>query len=279
MGSTVFVAEFVGTFLFVYLGQSTLASFELLGTQNDIITRQLATILTHGLAYLFASLLTLNLSGAHLNPAYTLASATFGHLRWSRAFTYLCAQYSGSFLAAIFLNFTYSDKLAQRHNEGLLNGVNATFRAHGNILSTGKLFSSYPPIEVSLIQLTVSCTLATAHLMFIILFIQESKLIKMSRSMKPFHMAAAVILIQAAFAANGGPVLNPAQDFSPRLFIAMFGWGSAAFNLYHFNYWWLCGLLAPHLGALMGFGLHRVLKNQFLVDSGFQPGSITSNTT
>lgn len=256
-----FMSEFLGTFIFVYLAQSTITSLELIGTQNDTINRQLAITLTYGLAFLLATLLTLNLSGAHLNPAYTLASALYSYLKWGRAFNYICAQYLGSFLAAIFLHATYSDKLAQRHSEGLLTGMNATFKAHGNILSTGKLFSSYPPTEVSLVQLSISYTLASILLMLILLAIQESKLIKLPNHTKPIYMAAALVLTQAAFAANGGPVINPAQDFSPRLYIAIFGWGSSAFNLYHYQYWWICGIVAPHLGAVIGFGLYQILSH------------------
>uniref|UniRef100_A0A6G1SI39 Aquaporin-9 n=1 Tax=Aceria tosichella TaxID=561515 RepID=A0A6G1SI39_9ACAR len=256
-----FLAELLGTFVFVYLGQSALTSFELIGTQNDMLTRQFATILSYGLAYAFACLLTLNLSGAHLNPAYTFASATFGQLSWPRALSYFCAQYLGAFVAAIFLHATYSDKLTQRHTEGLLSGMNASLRAHGNILSTGKLFASHPPTEVSLGQLTISYTLATAHLTLLILAINDSRLIRIAKSLRPMYLAGALCLVLAAFSANGGPVWNPAQDFSPRLYIALFGWGSSAFNLYNYKYWCFCGLVAPHLGALIGFALYRLFDH------------------
>lgn len=254
-----FMSEFLATFVFVYLGQCGLTSFELIGTQNDAINRQVAIIFAYGLAYLFGSLIALNMSGAHLNPAYTIASALFGRLPWSRAASYASAQYLGSFMAAIFLHATFSDKLAQRHSQGLLSGMNTTLRAHGNILSTGKLFSSFPPTEVSLTQLTISYTLATAHFMFLLLAIHQSKLCKIPPNLKPVYLAAALCLIMAAFSANGGPVLNPAQDFSPRLYIAMFGWSSSAFNLYNYKYWWICGLIAPHVGAFIGFGWHQIL--------------------
>lgn len=256
-----FLAELLGTFIFVYLGQSALTSFELMGTQNDMLTRQLATILSYGLAYALACLLTLNLSGAHLNPAYTFASATFGQLSWPRAFSYCCAQYLGAFVGAIFLHATYSDKLNQRHTEGLLSGMNVSLRAHGNILSTGKLFASHPPTEVSLSQLTISYTLATAHLTLLVLAVNDSKLIRIAKSLRPMYLAAALCLVLAAFSANGGPVWNPAQDFSPRLYIALFGWGTSAFNLYNYKYWCVCGLLAPHLGALFGFALYRLFEH------------------
>lgn len=256
-----FMSEFLATFVLVYLSQCSVASYELIGTQNDTLNRQLATIMAQGLAYLFACLLTLNLSGAHLNPAYTFACASFGQLGWGRAVIYVCAQYLGAFVAAIFLHATYSDKLAQRHSEGLLLGLNSSLKAHGNILSTGKLFSSYPPTEVSLTQLTISYTLATAHLMLLLQAISESKLVRVARCLRPIYSAGALCLVLAAFSANGGPVWNPAQDFSPRLYIALFGWGSPAFNLYNNKYWLLCGLVAPHLGALVGFALYRLFDH------------------
>jgi len=261
MKSKLPLGEFLATFSLVYLSQTALSSFELIGTQNDILTRRLATILAYGLAYSSAVLMTLDLSGGHLNPAYTFACASFGHMRWGRAIGYMTAQYVGSFLAAIFLHATFSDKLAQRHNEGLLNGMNSTLKAHGNILSTGKFFSSYPPTEVSLTQLFISYTLATLMLTYLIEIVYKSTIIKVSHSLKPIYLAAAHCLIMATYSANGGPVFNPAQDFSPRLYIYLFGWGSAAFNLYHFKYWWLCGILAPHFGALIGMALYRVLEH------------------
>lgn len=258
--SKLFLSELVGTFLLVYLGQATLTSFELVGTQNDTVSRQLSSTLTYGLSYLFAVTLTLGVSGSHLNPAYSVASAFYGHMQWSRVVNYLSAQYLGAFMAAILLHATYSDKLNQRHTEGLLTGSNATLKAHGNILSTGKLFTTFPPNEVSLCQLAISYTLASSVLALLLISIQDSKLIALPRYMRPIYMSAALALTQAAFSANGGPVLNPAQDFSTRLYISLFGWGSPAFNLYHCTYWWFCGILAPHVGALIGFGLYQVLS-------------------
>lgn len=259
-----FMSEFLGTFVLVYLSQTALTSFGLLGTQNDIINRKFFTIIAYGLSYLLVSLMTLNLSGAHLNPAYTFASATCGgnnSLKWSLAAIYILAQYLGSFMAAIFLHATYSDKLAQRHAEGLLIGMNSSLRAHGNIYSTGKFFSSYPPTEVSLTQLYVSYALATAMLTCFIHTIYKSKLVRIPRSLRPIYLASAHCLVMAAFAANGGPVFNPAQDFSPRLYICLFGWGVSAINLYNYKYWWLCGIIAPHVGALIGMALYKILDH------------------
>lgn len=254
-----FGAEFFGTLVFVFLGQAALTSFELTGTQNDTITRQSATTIAYSLAYLLAILLTISSSGAHLNPAYSIARATYGYINWSLALKYILAQYSGAFSAAFFVHMTYSDKLAQRHSIGSLVGKNSTLKAHGHPLSTGKLFSSYPPTEVTMFQLIFSYIMASTFFFLLIIAIQESKPLRLSNQVKPIYMASALALVLVAFSANGGPVLNPAQDFSPRLYTALVGWGSSAFNLHQYQYFWICGIVAPHIGAILGFSIYQLL--------------------
>lgn len=259
-GFRCFLAEFSGTFLFAYLGQCAITSFELIGTQNDSINRLSATIFVKALAYMFGILVSFKISGAHLNPAYSLSCAIYGLIRYRRAFSMITAQYLASFLSSILLHITYYDKLTQRHTEGQL-GRNNIMRSHGNLLSTGKFFSSFPPTEISLFQLTTSYLIANCYFAFLILAIQEGKLMRISKQLKPLYLAASLILIVASFSANGGPVLNPAQDFAPRFYILISGWGTGAFNLYQHNYWWLCGILVPHLGAIIGFGLYKLVAS------------------
>ena len=39
----------------------------------------------------------------------------------------------------------------------------------------------------------------------------------------------------------------------------MAGWGSEVFSAY--NHWWIIPLIATHLGAILGAGLHLLLGN------------------
>ncbi len=55
------------------------------------------------------------ISGAHLNPAVTLAFAVRGNFPWIRVPGYIIAQIVGGILAAVFLNWAYG---------GILNGAN-----------------------------------------------------------------------------------------------------------------------------------------------------------
>ena len=51
-------------------------------------------------------------------------------------------------------------------------------------------------------------------------------------------------------------ILNPARDLSPRIFTAIAGWGSASFAPIHGHYWWVAGILGPHIGAVIGGWLY-----------------------
>lgn len=261
------MSELLGTFVFVFLGQSAVTSYELMGTQDDTIIRQSSIPTAYALALLVSTLVTLSTSGSHLNPAYTFASASYGYISWSIAFIYMAAQYIGSFIAALAVEFTYIEKINHRFHNGMLFGNNRTLRAHGHILSTGKFYTSFPPTEVSMGQLIFSYLLASSIFFLLMSVILESRITKLSHHMKPIYLASSLAVIYVAFSANGGPVLNPAQDFSPRLYITIGLCGSSALNLYGYQYWWLCGILIPHIGALIGFGFLQILDRIDLGDS------------
>ncbi|MGB1130164.1 MAG: aquaporin, partial [Haloferula sp.] len=69
-----FVGEFVGTFILVFFGCGSVAAAVLTNAQMGIF--QVAIV--WGIAIALAIHLTGSLSGAHLNPAVTLAMAAFG---------------------------------------------------------------------------------------------------------------------------------------------------------------------------------------------------------
>lgn len=270
----VFAAELIGTFVFTYLGQCANTSFELTGTQNDSLARHLCVTISYGIAYLFGFLLTASLAPppATLNPALAFSYAVFKIVRWSSLPAFFAGQYAGALLAAPCLHVTFSDKISHRHDDGLLNGANFTHRAHGYVLSTGKFFTSFPPTEVTIMQLFISYMFATC--LFTLLTAATSValpptydrptrsatgLIRISQSQVPVYVALALVAVLAAFGANGGPVINPAQDIAPRIYLGMSGWGASAFDLYHYYYFWFCGLVAPHVGACIGISLYQIM--------------------
>src|SRR3954466_8441945 len=102
-----FVGEFFGTFLLVFFGCGSVATAVLTGAQAGIF--QVAIVWGIGIAT--AIYLTASLSGAHLNPAVTIAFATWGGFSWRMVPRYMAAQLVGALIASVVLYAVYHGKL------------------------------------------------------------------------------------------------------------------------------------------------------------------------
>ncbi len=98
-----FASEVLGTFLLVFFGIGSVATAVASGITFGLF--QVAAV--WGLGLSVAIFLTAHHSGAHLDPAITLAFAFFGDLPKRRVPGYIAAQFAGAFLAAcaVFLLF------------------------------------------------------------------------------------------------------------------------------------------------------------------------------
>src|SRR5215213_420367 len=102
-----FKGELFGTFLLVFFGCGSVAAAVLTGAQVGIF--QVAIV--WGLGIATAIYLTGSLSGAHLNPAVTLAMASANGLPWRSVPRYLSAQFGGAFAASAVLFAMYHGTL------------------------------------------------------------------------------------------------------------------------------------------------------------------------
>ncbi|KAG6553176.1 hypothetical protein Mapa_005235 [Marchantia paleacea] len=97
------VAEFIATFLFVYLGcGSVVASGSLSGTLDS--ARLLVIATAHGLAIAALASATAGLSGGHINPAVTLGMVLVRQMSVIKGLMYWVAQFSGAVLGAGLLH-------------------------------------------------------------------------------------------------------------------------------------------------------------------------------
>jgi MIP family channel proteins len=91
------LAELLGTFMLVFLGAGAGA---LAGSNGGGLV---AVALAHGIALVVIIYAFGIISGAHVNPAVTLALAATGKITWERAVFYFVAQFLGGILAAYLL--------------------------------------------------------------------------------------------------------------------------------------------------------------------------------
>ncbi len=92
-------AEFIGTFLLVFVATGTIMADELSGGQVTHLGIGLST----GLAVTVIIFALGHVSGAHINPAVTIGFAIGGHFPWRAVPAYVTAQLAGGILASAVL--------------------------------------------------------------------------------------------------------------------------------------------------------------------------------
>src|SRR5579884_2302453 len=105
------IAEFFGTMVLILFGDGCVAVFGLFtkigGVPTPFANEWTVIILGWGLAVMLGIYVAGAISGAHLNPAVTLALAVRGKLPWNKVLPYCLAQLLGAFVAAAILYFVY----------------------------------------------------------------------------------------------------------------------------------------------------------------------------
>src|SRR6187401_1008386 len=97
----ILLAEALGTFILVLFGCGAVHSAVTTGAQSGLW--QVAIV--WGLAVMFASYVAGGVSGAHINPAITIAFAVWRRFEWSKVGPYIAAQVGGAMVAAAVLFF------------------------------------------------------------------------------------------------------------------------------------------------------------------------------
>src|SRR3954469_9994524 len=107
------LAEVIGTFLLVFFGCGAVHAAVLTGAQTGLW--QVAIV--WGVAIMVAIYTVGAISGAHINPAMTLAFAVWGKFPAGRVLPYIGSQLAGGFLAAGTLFVLFQPQLKAREND------------------------------------------------------------------------------------------------------------------------------------------------------------------
>src|SRR5579884_262252 len=104
------LAEFLGTFVLIALGDGVVAMVVLFGhnLQGEVVKGGYTNVtLGWGLAVLMGICVAGRVSGAHLNPAVTLALAVYRDFPWKKVVPYVLAQLAGAFAGAALVYVNY----------------------------------------------------------------------------------------------------------------------------------------------------------------------------
>merc|ERR1712210_146758 len=119
------------------------------------------------------------------------------------------------------------------------------------------IFASYPgKFGPSTISLVLDQFLGTALLLIIILSVTDGRNMKVISSLVPLYIGLGLTAIHLSFALNAGCAINPARDFSPRLF-TLIVFGKETFT--NANYFFWIPWLIPHVGGIVGAHVYYCL--------------------
>lgn len=242
-------AEFAGTFILLLFGLGVVAQVVAGGLGNhDSIAW------AWGFGVLLGVYVAAKITGAHLNPAVTVALAAFGGFSWRKVLPYSLAQTAGAFLAALIVRWNYTEVLAKFDP--------------GHTYKSQIVFSTMPgngSLPVHMWGGFRDQIIGTAILLFLILAITDVRNTAPGANLAPVVIGLLVVAIGMAFGTDAGYAINPARDFGPRVAQFLTGYHTAFRDQYGDLYFWV-PIVAPIIGGLLGAWLYKVLVGTFLSD-------------
>jgi glycerol uptake facilitator protein len=250
-------AEFAGTMILILFGVGVVAQVVAGGIgDHDSIAW------SWGLGVTLGVYVAGRMSGAHLNPAVTIALAAFAGFSWRKVLPYSLAQTLGAFVAALLVRWNYTEVL-HKFDPGL------TIKSQG-VFSTLPGNGGAPVHEWGAFRDQV---IGTAILLFMILAIVDVNNTPPGANLAPLIIGLLVVGIGMAWGTDAGYAINPARDFGPRLASFITGYGGAMRDQYGNLYFWV-PIIAPIVGGLVGAGLYKVLVGRFLPTETTEPGRL-----
>ncbi|KAF8171927.1 aquaporin-like protein [Mycena galopus ATCC 62051] len=213
------------------------------------------------------------ISGGHINPAVTIALATFRGFPWKKVPGYIAAQTLGGLVGAALVYANYFHAIvgiALQFLLPLLIFPKNLFEGgrHVRTLATASLFSTYALDYMTAVSCFFDEFIGTAVLMVVVLAINDKKncpppagLAPLVRPLCPHSGIGASLGMQTGYAINPraisvhGTIFIVASEhrseLNSRLLTSMVGYGSQVYTFRN-QYWLWCPIIAPILGAQAG---------------------------
>mmetsp|Transcript_13454 Transcript_13454/g.17719 ORF Transcript_13454/g.17719 Transcript_13454/m.17719 type:complete len:359 (+) Transcript_13454:74-1150(+) len=246
-----YVAEFIGTLLLVVFGCGSNCT----ATYNGAFSGVWQIASAWGMGVAIAVYCTASVSGAHINPAVSFATALQGRatgFSWKDFRGYVTAQMLGAFTGALANFAVFSSFIKQfEMDQGITRGEPESFKS-------ALAFGEYPNSLLSPAKAFLVEVWATSLLMFSIKGITDPKSSALvNKDLAPLLIGFVVCILICLFGPLTQCCMNPARDFGPRLVTFFTGWGSAAIPGPR-NCFWIY-LLGPLIGAAFGAYMYDTL--------------------
>jgi glycerol uptake facilitator protein len=262
------LAELLGTYLLILVGCGAVHASVLTGAQSGLC--QVAVV--WGLAIMVAIYVVGGVSGAHINPAMTVAFAARRKFPWRHVPHYVAAQTTGAFLAAATLCVLFGPHLAAKEQEKQVvrgqPGSEVTAMCYGEYFpSPGPLAGAAGPYSTTsheqlnaLVSEPVAFlaeALGTLILAMVVFAVTDDRnAAGPGARLAPVFIGLTVAALISVIAPLTQACFNPARDFGPRLFAFFGGWGAIALPGPRGTGFLTVYIVAPVVGALVGANLY-----------------------
>jgi glycerol uptake facilitator protein len=192
------------------------------------------------------------ISGAHINPAVTLALAVRRGFPWAKVLPYWGAQLVGAFLAALVVRWNYWESFDKFDP--------------GKTAKSQVVFSTLPGngvLPVSHLGAFRDQIIGTAVLVMVIFAIIDVRNNAPGANLAPFIIGLVVVGIGMAIGADAGYAINPARDLGPRLASWITGW-SNAWNDQNGSFYAWVPIVGPFIGGVLGAFVYDGFISRFL---------------
>lgn len=229
-----YIAEFLGTMLLIILGDGVVANV----TLNKSGMKGAGSIqitLAWGLAVMVPAFIFGAASGAHFNPALTIALALDGSLAWGLVPGYIIAQFAGAILGAVIVYLMFADQFDATEDPGTKLGVFATG-------------PSIPNLPRNLFCEAVAT--------FVLVFAIKGVPAGCPAGVNNLLVFGIIVSIGMSLGGLTGYALNPARDIGPRIAHALLpikGKGSSNWG------YAIVPLLGPVIGAIVAVLLYGII--------------------
>ena len=256
------IAEVIGVYLMVTIGTGVVAAAVLSGAQAGLW--QVAVVWWLGVT--LAIYVTAAVSGAHLNPAVSLAFAIFrrDEFPFSRILPYWVSQLAGGVLAGLTVLAVYGGVIERFESQ------NALVRGDPGSQLSGMLFGEYFPNPamvgtdeaaralVSAPAAAVIEGVGTAMLVLVIFALVDRRNSSLPvKFLAPVLIGGTVAAIISVFAPLTMGGWNPARDFGPRIVAFFAGWGEIAIPGPSSGFW--AYIVGPLVGGPVGAACYDLL--------------------
>ena len=237
-----YLGEFIGTMLLIIFGDGVVANVVLNKTKGHN-SGWIVIATGWGLGVALAVYAVSSVSGAHINPAVTIALAAIGKFSWTQVPGYIAAQVAGAAVGSAVVWLAYLPHWKETSDPSAKLAV----------------FCTSPAIRTTSGNFICEAIGTFVLVMGSLAIASPVNLLPNSGFDKGFGPALAGLLVWAIGLSLGGPTgyaINPARDFGPRLAHAILpvaGKGDS-----QWQYAWV-PVLAPIVGGVLGAFAYRAL--------------------